>query len=164
MTDTAAATAEAPKKRRMQPMLIGVALMVALSVGGFFVTYKRLIPLEKPNAAGSEAGEKVAASAAPAATFVPVPPIIVSLGDRSSGANLRFSSNLEVADGQAAAVKALMPRILDVLNSYLRAVDVSALEDPTALTRLRAQMLRRIQIVTGEGQVRDLLVTQFVLN
>jgi flagellar FliL protein len=29
---------------------------------------------------------------------------------------------------------------------------------------MRAQLLRRIQIVTGEGRVRDLLVTEFVLN
>jgi flagellar FliL protein len=57
-----------------------------------------------------------------------------------------------------------MPRILDVLNSYLRAIDVASIEDPQAMARLRAQMLRRIQIVTGEGRVRDLLVTEFVLN
>ena len=51
-----------------------------------------------------------------------------------------------------------------MLNSYLRAVSINELEDPSSLIRLRAQMLRRIQIVTGEGQVRDLLVTEFVLN
>jgi flagellar FliL protein len=32
------------------------------------------------------------------------------------------------------------------------------------MARLRAQMLRRIQVVTGEGRVRDLLITEFVLN
>jgi flagellar FliL protein len=32
------------------------------------------------------------------------------------------------------------------------------------MTRLRAQMLRRIQVVTGEGRVRDLLITRFVLQ
>ena len=32
------------------------------------------------------------------------------------------------------------------------------------LVRLRAQMLRRVQMVTGEGRVRDLLITEFVLN
>ena len=57
-----------------------------------------------------------------------------------------------------------MPRVLDVLNTYLRAVEVRDLEEPAALARLRAQMLRRVQVVTGEGRVRDLLVTEFVLN
>ena len=64
----------------------------------------------------------------------------------------------------AAEVTLLMPRVLDVLNSYLRAVDPASFDDPGAMTRLRAQMLRRIQIVTGEGRVRDLLITEFVLN
>ena len=63
-----------------------------------------------------------------------------------------------------AEVVLLKPRILDVMNGYLRAVEVQELADPHALVRLRSQMLRRIQIVTGEGRVRDLLVTEFVLN
>jgi flagellar FliL protein len=63
-----------------------------------------------------------------------------------------------------AEVTLLLPRILDVLNSYLRAIDVAEIEDSAALVRIRAQLLRRIQIVTGEGRVRDLLVTEFVLN
>ena len=58
----------------------------------------------------------------------------------------------------------LLPRIVDVMNGYLRALDAAELENPAALVRLRAQMLRRIQIVTGEGRVRDLLITEFVLN
>ena len=61
-------------------------------------------------------------------------------------------------------VTLLLPRVIDVLNSYLRAVEVADLEDPTALVRLRAQMLRRVQMVAGDGRVRDLLVTGFVIN
>lgn len=57
-----------------------------------------------------------------------------------------------------------MPRIADVLNTYLRAVEVRDLEAPAATVWLRAQMLRRIQVVAGEGRVRDLLITEFVLN
>ena len=53
-------------------------------------------------------------------------------------------------------MKLIMPRVTDVLNGYLRAVEVRDLEDPTALSRLRAQMLRRVQMVSGEGRVLDL--------
>jgi len=53
---------------------------------------------------------------------------------------------------------------MDVLNSYLRVISISELSEPTSLARLRAQMLRRIQVVTGTGRVRDLLVTQFLVN
>lgn len=51
-----------------------------------------------------------------------------------------------------------------MLNGYLRAVETSELEQRAALVRMRAQMLRRVQVVTGEGRVRDLLIMEFVLN
>jgi flagellar FliL protein len=57
-----------------------------------------------------------------------------------------------------------LPRIVDVMNSYLRAIDPAEFDDSAALVRMRVQLLRRIQIVTGDGRVRDLLVTEFVLN
>jgi flagellar FliL protein len=77
---------------------------------------------------------------------------------------LRFSAQLEVAEAYKAEVELLKPRVMDVLNGYLRAVEVTDLENPSALFKLRAQMLRRVQIVTGEGRVRDLLIIEFVLN
>ncbi len=96
--------------------------------------------------------------------FVPMEPIAISLAPGASAKLLRFSGQLEVAPESAAEVAGLMPRVLDVLNTYLRAVDVQDLEEPAALVRLRAQMLRRVQVVTGEGKVRDLLITEFVLG
>ena len=96
--------------------------------------------------------------------FVPLDTMVVSLGKDSGSAHLRFTAQVEVVDTATAEVTLLVPRILDVLNSYLRAIDVASIEDPQAMGRLRAQMLRRIQIVTGEGRVRDLLITEFVLN
>ena len=58
----------------------------------------------------------------------------------------------------------LMPRVLDVINTYLRAVEVRQLEDPAALTLIRSHLLRRIQLVTGDGRVNDLLITEFIVN
>jgi flagellar FliL protein len=57
-----------------------------------------------------------------------------------------------------------MPRIVDVTNTYLRALKLADLEDSQALIRLRAQLLRRMQVVTGEGRINDLLIMEFVLN
>ncbi len=108
--------------------------------------------------------EEPTVAALPDIAFVPVDPVVISLGQAARSTHLRMTSQLEVAKPYADEVTMLMPRILDVLNSYLRAVEVAQLEDPTALVRLRSHMLRRIQIVTGEGRVRDLLITEFILN
>ena len=56
--------------------------------------------------------------------------MVISLGPDSGSEHLRFTAQLEVVDSAAADVTLLMPRILDVLNSYLRAIDTQSIEDP----------------------------------
>ncbi len=151
---------EAPKKRSKKPLLIGLLLALLLGGGGFYATYAGLI--------FGQAEAKHDADTAPGPlqgiAFVPLETMVISLGPDSGSSHLRFTAQVEVVDSAAADVTLLTPRILDVLNSYLRAIDTKSIEDPSALGKLRAQMLRRIQIVTGEGRVRDLLITEFVLN
>ena len=150
-----------PKTKSKLPLLIGLALFLALGGGGFYAVYAGLLfaPVVAAAATPDATGQ-----ALPEIAFVPIDPVVVSLGKATENRHLRLTAQLEVKRNAQTEVAALMPRILDVLNGYLRAVEVAELEDPDALVRLRSQMLRRIQIVTGEGRVRDLLVTEFVLN
>lgn len=159
MSETAEATEEKPGKTSRLSLLVGVFLMLALGGGGFYAVYAGLILGHK-----EETAEEEQAEALPDIAFVPISPLVVSLGSSGGGRYLHFTSQLEVNKSAEEEVALLLPRILDVLNGYLRAVEIKELEDPTALMRLRAQMLRRVQIVTGEGRVRDLLVTEFVIN
>jgi flagellar FliL protein len=152
--------AEPTKKKSKIPLIVGLLLALTMGGGGFYATWSGMI---LGNHSQEHAAEK-APDPLPDIAFVPIEPVVVSLGPGSSSKHLRFTAQLEVAKAYADEVAILMPRILDVLNSYLRAVAVADLEDPSAMAKLRAQMLRRVQIVTGEGRVRDLLVTEFVLN
>jgi len=151
----------APKKRSKLPLILGLVMALVLGGAGFYVTWAGLLFASGEPTAGEE-GHK--AAPLPDIAFVPLEPLVISLGEASESTHLRFTAQLEVNSGAVSDVTHLLPRVLDVLNGYLRAVEMSELEDPSALVRLRAQMLRRIQIVTGEGRVRDLLVTEFVLN
>lgn len=149
----------APKKKSKLPLILGVMLFLALGGGGFFAVYSGMIlGHSAPETAASKVGDL------PEIAFVPLEPVTITLGEVSANTHLRFAAQLEVNLAYQADVVLLIPRILDVMNGYLRAVAVEELGDPNALIRLRSQMLRRIQIVTGEGRVRDLLVTEFVLN
>lgn len=156
-----AETTEAPVKpnRSGKGILVGVGLALALGGAGFYAAYSGLLP-------GSGEGPSVASvpSPLPDIGFVPLTPILINLGAGDSGRHLRFNAELEVVKSSVDEVTGLLPRILDVLNGYLRAVEFADIEDPAGLIRMRAQMLRRIQIVVGEGRVRDLLVTEFVVN
>lgn len=155
MADT---TDEAPARGRKRGLLIGGLLGLVAAAAGFFAVSTGLLPMtgHATSADGHAKGPEV--------TFLPVEQLIVSLGRGGESRHLRFDAQLEVAPQYAAEVETLMPRVVDVMNGYLRAVDIRDLEDPAALIRLRAQLLRRVQIVTGEGRVRDLLIMEFVLS
>ena len=163
MADPDASPATPVKKASKLPLILGLVLALLLGGGGFYATSTGLIFAGEKSAHHGTETEADQSSMADIA-FVPLEPMVISLGAAAESRHLRFTSQLEVAAANAADVILLQPRILDVLNSYLRAVDVTELEDPTALVRIRSQMLRRIQIVSGEGRVRDLLITEFVLN
>ncbi len=96
--------------------------------------------------------------------FVRIDPILISFPQGAISRHLRFSAHLEVPTAYLKEVEAVLPRVVDVLNGYLRALEPADLEHPAALIKLRAQMLRRVQIITGVGRVRDLLIAEFILN
>jgi flagellar FliL protein len=164
MSEAVDATAPPPSdspKSGLKGILFGVVAAGALGGGAFYAVQSGLV--DSLLASKHDAGHEAATILGDVA-FVPMEPIMISLPPGSSAKLLRFTGQLEVAPDYAAEVKSLMPRVLDVLNTYLRAVDVRDLEQPSSAVRLRAQMLRRVQVVTGEGRVRDLLVTEFVMN
>ncbi len=164
---TAAADTPAPEgsKGSKLPLILGLVLAMAGAAGGFLVVRGGFLPLG--GIGESHAGEPAPAEE-PLPTlgpmgFVPIPALVVNLpGDQDRF--LRFSGQLEVAPEHMDEVAALVPRVVDVLNGYLRAVEPREVQDPTALLRLRAQMLRRVQVVAGGNRVRDLLVMEFVVN
>ncbi|MRH21054.1 flagellar basal body protein FliL [Rhodovulum strictum] len=148
------------------PLILGVVGALVLGGGAFFALYSGLIlggGAEKSHSAGGKPS-KTNDSMLGSVAFVPIAPMIISLGPESQRRHLRFQAQLEVTPAYQQEVTLLMPRVLDVLNSYLRAVETAEFERPTALITLRAQMLRRVQLVTGQDRVRDLLITEFVLN
>ncbi|SMX47372.1 flagellar basal body-associated FliL family protein [Actibacterium lipolyticum] len=163
MAATDIADEPVPKKSKL-PLLIGLILALGLGAGAFFAVYSGKVHLPIGGEKAADKDHKKDDAKDSGVSFVALDPLIVSLGPESPNRHLKFAASVEVVPGHEVEVTNLMPRILDVLNSYLRAVDVADLETSATLVRLRAQMLRRIQIVTGEGQVRDLLITEFVLN
>lgn len=176
MTDAVVDTEdEALTKKSKLPLIIGVVLGLAGAGGGFFAVQSGLLPFGQTDAAHSE--ESQMAKEAPEGVdtgesakeianlaFIDMEPLVISLRKASGLKHLRFRAQLEVSLEHQAEVEKVLPRVVDVLNSYLRALEIEDLTDPMALPKLRSQMLRRINIATGQGRVRDLLIMDFVLN
>ncbi|QHQ36806.1 flagellar basal body-associated FliL family protein [Algicella marina] len=159
ITDPDAEAQEQPPKSGLKGLVVALVGAVVAGGIGFGASYAGLLD----GLLGGGADSHVVVMETDH-EFVPLEPIIVSLGPRARAGSLKFTAQLEVESDYTENVVSMIPRIQDVLNTFLRAVEESELEDPGALPLLRAQMLRRIQIVLGEGQVRDLLITEFILN
>lgn len=159
---------EKPRKKLLFPLLLGLILAMAGGGGGYWaVTMGPLAPDAPAGGAGgpaAEAGQDGPTAPATEVVFVPLETLVISLGPEETSRHLMFTAELEVDPDHATEVTRLSPRVLDVMNGYLRVISVAELGDPASLGQLRAQLLRRIQVVTGAGRVNDLLVTQFVVN
>lgn len=153
---------DSPPKPSRRPLILGLVLAPVLGGAGFYAAWSGLLPL--PGASAPAEPAALAVSPVPAAAFVPVDPITINLGARGQARHLRFVAQLEVPQAHVAEVTRQMPRIVDVLNTYLRALDLPDIEAPAALGRLRGQMLRRVRLVVGADRVTDLLVMEFVFN
>jgi flagellar FliL protein len=148
------------------PLIIGAVLALAGAGGGYYAVDAGLILPRDSGTDGyaDDTMQHAPVGAMPDVAYIPLEPLVVSLGSGISGKHLRFRAQLEVVPAHQAEVEQLMPRIVDVLNSYLRALELGDLTDQAALVQLRAQMLRRLQVVTGGGRINDFLIMEFVLN
>jgi flagellar FliL protein len=152
-----------PAKSSKMPLIIGLVLALAGGGGGFFAVQSGLIGGESDESHSATADHTESETFASVA-YVALDPIVISIPTSNGPRFLRFAAQLEVSPEHQEEVALLKPRIIDVLNGYLRAVSLEELERPAILMRLRVQMLRRIQVVVGPNRVNDLLVMEFVVN
>lgn len=151
-----------PKKSGKMGLILGVVLALAGAGGGYYAVSSGLIGGSAEVA--EETKEEEIKSDLPPIAFVSLDPMLISLPTATGAKVLRFSAQLEVPAKYEGDVSVLKPRFIDMLNGYLRAVTIEEMADPTSLARLRAQMLRRVQTVAGEGRVNDLLIMEFIVN
>ncbi|MFV0474825.1 MAG: flagellar basal body-associated protein FliL [Pikeienuella sp.] len=163
---------QAPARRSRTPLLIGLILALLVGGGGFFAVYAGALKLPAAVAGllggghGGAAEKRAKPVHAPegAPAFVPVGELVVPLGPAADAQYLVIDTEIETTPADAPAIEALRPRILDVFNTFLRAVDESDIEAPSATIRLRAQLLRRVRAVAAPAEARDLLITSFILK
>ncbi|MBS0125742.1 flagellar basal body-associated FliL family protein [Thetidibacter halocola] len=167
MTDaTVDDTATKAGKPSRLPLIIGLVLAIAGGGGGFYAVQSGLLGGASPHAEEAEhaAEDLPETGPLPDVAFVEVPPVTITLGQAMQAGHLRFRASLEVPKAHEQEVLAILPRVQDVMNTYLRALQTEDLQQAAALVRIRAQLLRRIKLVVGEGRVQDLLILDFVLN
>ncbi len=149
-----------PAKRSKLKFLLLLVAILGVGGGAGFVGYSGLLDLD--SLFGGKAGP--GGHAAEDSEFVALPELIIPLREGASARHLRAVLHIEVVAGAGERVKKLEPRVLHVLNTFLRAVEERDLQSPGSFDRIHAQMLRRVKLVAGEQDVRDVLIGEFILQ
>lgn len=184
--DVDGAEAPAKKKPPLLVIIIGAAVLVAAIGGGaaFF--------LLKPKGAESEAAAEAPAKdakkeegghgssgdAAPAegsgtvaagpdgVTFYTLPDMIVNIQSPEGRTTyLKLKLTLEMKDASVAStLQAQYPRLNDMFQSFLRELRPEDLAGSAGSYQLRAEILRRVNLVAAPGKVDAVLIEEMLVQ
>ena len=163
MADAATDTIHVPHKKGGKALILSLCMALVGTIGGFALIYFDVIPSGLLGAK-SDSGASAEIVDVSEFAYVTVPPITLTLTGADAFQHLRVSAEIETTPEAKSAVAASLPRILDVCNGYLRALESEELTAPHALAVIRLQLLRRVQTIAGAGAVNDILITEFLLN
>jgi flagellar protein FliL len=83
----------------------------------------------------------------------------------STPAYLKLSVSLELDnDLEKTGVTALMPRIKDQFQAYLRELRVDDLKGSGGVLRMKEELLRRVNVAAAPYKVRDVLLKQMIVQ
>jgi flagellar protein FliL len=162
--------ADAPKKGFVKKLLgnkklliiaAGVVVLLGGGAGAYFFFF---------------AGHKAAAKAGTEEAAIPVTPPQVAYSDMpdiivniqsadGSPAYLKLATSLELDTGdEKAGMTALMPRIVDQFQGYLRELRIDDLKGSAGVLRLKEELLRRINVAAAPYHVRDVLLKEMIVQ
>jgi flagellar FliL protein len=160
-----AATAE-PKRRRFAGRTIvlfviaPLLLLVSLGAGAHFsgLTAKVF--------GGGDSTEHAAAQPAKPAVFYNLPEMLVNLNTAGRRASfLKISVSLELENAMdIPRIEAVMPRIVDNFQIYLRELRVEDLRGSAGLYRLREELLARVNNAAQPARVNDVLFKEMLVQ
>ena len=160
-------TEEKKKPGMLVPLLFGLVLALSLGIGAAVAVIAGVVPLPGLEKAEDEKEHKEEHKdehkEEDKVVFVNLEQLMISIGRDATARTLRLSLSIETTEHYSPKVEQLKPRILDALNTLLRSADARDFSEPRALTRLRAQMLRRARLAADPTAIRDLLITEYVV-
>ena len=99
-------------------------------------------------------------------TFVEIPTMLVNLNtDDGTPRYLRLSVQLELKSASDyAAVEAVIPRVIDQFQTYLRELRVKDLRGSAGIYRLQMEMLWRVNQAAAPVKVKDVLFQEILIQ
>jgi flagellar FliL protein len=157
-------TAAAPPKKGKGKLIIMVAVPVVLLLAGAGLWFSGILPhvlgMDKPTEHAEEAAKQVPP------TYVDVPEMVANL---NSGARktsyVKLTARIEVPRPEdTEKVKAALPRLQDMMQTYLREMRPEELRGSAGTYRLREELLVRANAAVAPAKISDVLFTQMLVQ
>ncbi len=160
-----------PRRGLNGKKLILFIVLPLLLVGGggaatFFLGFlDPLLGIEHP-AEGEAHGEEAAPEATGPSVFYELPQMLVNLNSTGKKANfLKILVSLELESPEAQhEVEAVLPRVVDSFQVYLRELRIEDLRGSAGLYRLREELLLRVNAAVAPVKVRDVLFKEMLVQ
>ncbi|MBS0559512.1 MAG: flagellar basal body-associated FliL family protein [Proteobacteria bacterium] len=156
--------AGAAKPKGGRKRLVMIAVPVLLTGAGAGLWFTGVLPRMLGLAPEHKAAAVAAAPAAP--VFVEMPEMVANLNSTGRKASfVKIAIKLEVPkDSDAEKVRAAMPRLQDLMQTYLRDMRPEELRGSAGTYRLREELIARANLAAAPGQVSDVLFTEMLVQ
>jgi flagellar FliL protein len=153
-------TAAPPKKSgKGKLILIAAPALVLLVCTGLWFTgvLPHLLGMDKREKQVGESAKPVPPS------YVDIPEMIGNLSDRYSPRYIKLAARVVVPKpDDVALVTSAMPRLQDLLTTYMRDMKPEELHDSADTYRLRKELLARANAAVAPAKISDVLFTQLL--
>jgi len=150
-------------------LLIGggglLALLLAAGGGLYFFVFSGSDEPKPVVAANAEALPPLPATP-PQVVFYSMPDLVVNIQTAdSTQAYLKLSVALELdSPAEKPGIQAYMPRVVDQFQDYLRELRLDDLKGSAGISRLKEELLRRVNAVIAPYRVRDVLLKEMIVQ
>ena len=166
-------------RRRLLFIAIPIILLVVVAAAAYFTgMLDGLLGGKKPDAGAAAPAEQAAAPApggkpgapgqAGGTVFYDMPEILVNLSSQGQARKqnfLKIRVSFELQNAlDVPKVEAVMPRIIDNFQVYLRELRVDDLQGSAGMLRLREELLARVNAAIKPAKVNDVLFKEILVQ
>lgn len=149
------------KKKLIILVVLPLLLIVGAAAGAYFTGLADPV-LAMLGAGGEKHAEETAAADKPLAppVFYELPEMLVNLnpGQGRRPSHLKIKVRLELASAaDTPKIEAMLPRIVDSFQVYLRELRVEDLQGAAGMYRLREELMMRVNRVAAPAKINDVL-------
>jgi flagellar protein FliL len=158
-------TEEKPARKGGKGKLIMILVPVAMLLAGAGLWFSGIVPhmlgVDKQE---SKAAEAVKPPAPP--SYLDIPEMVANLNNNSHKPSyVKLSARVEIPKPEdVEKVRAALPRLQDMMQTYLREMRPEELRGSAGTYRLREELLVRANAAVAPAKVSDVLFTQLLVQ